>query len=203
MGGQPGLLAVGQHDADFRPAMHRRDQGGLVQQARGAHGRQRIAGVGAGQALQLPGVAGHHVGAGDQLVGDGLGHLGRDIEALAGISHGGIDDHRRPAGAGPLARCLANGVDGPGGGSHLGAGREIAGDHQVGHAKQAIGLDAVQHPLNHLDGRRRPAGQAPAGMTAKQHGRHDHRVDLELHQGRRLGRRADLAAGDMAGDDQS
>ena len=46
------------------------------------------------------------------------------------------------------------------------------------------------------------AGRAPAGMAAVEHGRGDHGVDAQDREGAGLGRPADMAGGDVAGDDQ-
>ncbi len=202
MGGEPGLMAIGIDHADLIALRHGGDQHRLAEQPRGAAHGAGVAHRGAGEPLQLPGVGGEKIGPWDQVGDDGLGHLAEHIEALARVPHDRIDDDPGLRRVGALPRAGADGVDGLGRGPHLGGGGEIAGDHQVHEAEQAIGLHPVQHPLERLHRHRRPAGRTPAGMTAIEDRGDQHRIDLQLRQRHGLHKPPDAAGGDVAGHDQ-
>ncbi len=124
-----------------------------------------------------------------------------DVKPRAGIAHGGIDDDQRLARFRPPPRG-AHGVDGAGGGPDLGRRGEIAGDDQIDQFEGAIGLHAVEHALEHLDGRRTAAGRAPARMAAVEHGGDQDWLEAEFRQRQGLHRAADAARSHIARKDQ-
>ena len=182
MGEQHRLFLVHIQQADLvRPGGSGCHQGRLAQ---GPHSVARLRRRGdrpIRQERQLPQIGRDPVRLRNQPCFHGLRHLRAHIEPARGIAQHRVHHDQRSRAQGRAAVRGAHAADHPGGDLDLLGAGEVAGDDQVDHAEQRIGLDVAQYPAEHVR-RRDLATTAPRRRAAEHHRRRQDRIDLVRRQ---------------------
>ena len=146
---------------------------------------------------KLPSVGGENISAGNQMLSQGGGDLGFDIETLACVTHHWINEDQGGAKACVGSRCTDR-INGFGRRFDLIAMGEIAGQDQIKGGKVALGLDTLQHPLEQVRADRAAARCTKARMATKQDRGGQNSVNAQDRKGEGLGPAADAAGGNEA-----